>query len=345
MEVSGIGNKHMEFCKPAQDGFRVVEQFEKEFAYALGIKHCIAVNSGYTALFMALKAIGVKEGDEVIVPDFTMIATANAVEMCGAKPVFVDCEYETGNIEVGKIREKLTTKTKAIIPVHIYGHPAEMDEIKKLAEESDIWVIEDAAEAHGALYKDQMAGTIGDMGCFSFYHNKIISTGEGGAIVTNNDALAEELRGLRSYKFERGYLHKGFGWSFRMNPYGAIEGLRNIKNFNKLIERRRQIADYYDEHLTDWVVKPVERSYVQSVYWMYGIKVGSHKMALQEHLAKRDVPTRDFFLPMRGQPMYLDIGDSVAWRIHREGLLLPSMPTLDEGELKKVVDAINEFAE
>lgn len=333
----------MDFCKPAQDGFRVVEQFEKEFAYYLGIKNCVAVNSGYTALFLALHAIGVKEGDEVIVPDFTMIATAHAVKMCGATPVFVDVEYETGNIDVKKIEEKITDKTVAIIPVHIYGHPAEMDEIMAIAEKHDLWVIEDAAEAHGALYKGKLAGTIGDIGCFSFYHNKIISTGEGGGIVTESDVLAEKLRGLRSYNFERGYLHKGMGWSYRMNPYGAIEGLRQIKDIDKLITQRRQICYNYNKNLSEFVVKPIERSYVRSVSWMYAIKVGKHKVAMQEHLAKRGVPTRDCFLPMRKQPMYFEEGDSVAMQIHKEGLLLPSMPTLDEGEIQIVVSAINEF--
>lgn len=342
---------NIEFCPPAKQGFEAVEKFEQAFAQKIGVKHCIAVNSGYTALFLTLWAMGIREGDEVIVPNFTMVATANAVLACGAHPVFVDVELETGNISAQSVEKAITTNTKAIIPVHIYGHPADMDALRLVCGGRKIAIIEDAAEAHGAEYKGKKAGTLADAGCFSFYANKVISTGEGGAITTDDDALASELRKLRSYSFAEGYLHSGIGWSFRMNPYGAREGTAEIEYMDDIIARKREIAMLYSKQLQmpqfdqELNPLPLEHPGVKSVYWMYGIRT-DRKKKLREYLEKCGIATREFFAPMDMQPhlryQESDPGSN-AYRLWRTGVLLPSMPDLTNEQLTYICEKINEF--
>jgi perosamine synthetase len=206
---------------------RYVEEFEDKFAKYCGCKYGVSTTSGTTALHLALASLNIKKEDEVIIPAPTMIATAFAVIYCGAKPVLVDAESETWNIDVNKIGEKITEKTKAIMPVHIYGHPSDMDPVMKLAKEHELYVVEDAAEAHGAEYKGRKAGGIGDIGCFSFYANKIITTGEGGMIVTNDEKIAEKARSLKDLAFskERRFLHTDLGFNYRMTNIQAAIGL------------------------------------------------------------------------------------------------------------------------
>ena len=205
---------------------KYVEEFEKKFANYCGCKYGIATTNGTTALHLALVSLGVGKGDEVIIPSFTMIATMFAIIYCGAKPVLVDAERETWNIDVDKIEEKVTNKTKVIMPVHIYGHPCDMDVILKVAKKHNLYVVEDAAEAHGADYKGKKAGGIGNIGCFSFYANKIITTGEGGMVVTNDKEIAERAKSLKDLAFPKGkriYLHSRVGYNYRMkNIHAAI---------------------------------------------------------------------------------------------------------------------------
>lgn len=324
------------FCPPAKKAYRTVEEFENKFAEKVGVKHAVAVNSGFSALFVALWVAGVRAGDEVIVPDFTMIATAHAVRMCGATPVFSEVKI-CGNIDVEDAESRITDRTKAIIPVHIYGKLADMEAVRELGKRHDVWVIEDSAEAHGAVG----AGSSGDMGCFSFYSNKIISTGEGGAITTNDDALAEELKKVRSYYFEDSYLHKGMGWGFRMNQYGAEEGIRNLAKWDELIQRRSEIARFYNDNLKNVILPDQE---VGRVYWMYGIRT-NQKLNLKSWLLEKGIETRDMFYPMHLQPMYKNDDPALvnAEILFRTGLLLPIMPSLDEGELQIIADAVNSF--
>ena len=191
-----------------------VAQFEDAFAKKFGVKHAIAVANGTAALHVALVSLGITSGDEVIVPAFTMAASWMAVMYTGATPIFVDCETETYNIDVNKITEKITSRTKAIMPVHIYGHPCEMDPIIALAKKHSLFVVEDAAEAHGATYNGSLAGTMGDIGCFSFYANKIITTGEGGMIITINDKTAEKCKKIKDLHLsEKRFIHDGLGYS------------------------------------------------------------------------------------------------------------------------------------
>jgi perosamine synthetase len=325
------------FCKPCKDAFAVVERFETEFARRIGVKYCIAVNSGYSALFLALKAIGVGSGDEVIVPDFTMIATANAVHECGARPVFVDVDHR-GNIDVDKI--KIAKKTKAIIGVHVYGHPFNAEKIKKLCKYYGIHLIEDAAEGHGARTPVGNVGALGTAGCFSFYTNKIISTGEGGAITTNDKAIAEQVRKLRSYCFTSGYEHSEIGYGFRMNPYGAQHGIKMLREWNKHTKARIKIANWYNTYIQHGT-KPYEDTGYTNVYWMYGLIV-ERKNELRKHLLSHGVETRDFFYPMSLQKPYGGkLVGSRALYLHENGILLPTM--VKHSDVKRISMLINSF--
>lgn len=321
----------------------LTELFEKEFAKKIGMKHCVAVNSGGSSLFLTLWALGIRSGDEVIVPDYTFVATANCVLQCEANPIFVDIEPDTGNIDVSKIEEKITYRTRAIIPVHIYGHPCEMDKILDLATKYHLHVVEDAAEAHGALYKGKPVGSLGDVNCFSFFGNKVITTGDGGAVCTNNDKLTEEIRALRAYCQEDGYFHPKLGWSMEMSSLQAAFGLGQLDRWNKLIEGRRKNAVYYSKHLSDLVEIPTEKDYAFSVFWMYWIKT-DRKEELAEFLRKKGIETKPAFYPLHRQPFLREkkkypVTDRFAKRV----LCLPSSSDLTKKEQDYVIKAIKEF--
>lgn len=328
---------------------KYVELFEKAFVRRFGVKYAVAVNSGGSALFLALWALGLRAGDEVITPTFTMVATANAVAQCGAKPILVDCE-ENGNIDVAKIEEKITRKTKAIIPVHIYGHPCDMDEIRAMAKKYKLFVIEDACEAHGALYKNKLAGTFGDAGCFSFYANKIITAGEGGMIITNNKTLYKKLIKLRAYYISdrRHFWHEHLAWNLRMSSLEAALGLAQLERFDELVGLRRANARYYTEKmsdLSDYLIFPSEKPNVKSVFWMYGLvlKKGSRD-SLMKFLEKNGVETRTFFFPMHWQPIYKENGSyPMANRLGKNGLYLPSSSHLTKKEKDKVIKLVKDF--
>lgn len=319
--------------------------FEEAFARKFGVRHAVAVNSGGSALFLALWALGVRAGDEVILPAFTMVATAGAVTQCGATPVFVDSEPDTGNIDVAKIEAKITPRTRAIVPVHIYGHPCDMDAIRALARDYALWVVEDAAEAHGALHKGQLAGTFGDAGCFSFYANKLITTGEGGMIVTNDDKLAYRLRGCRAYDFDetKHFWHKHLAWNLRMSALEAAVGRAQLERLDDLVEARRWNARYYRERLEGRVQVLTEKAYARSVWWMFGILVRDRRTrdGLMEFLAAEGIETRTFFLPMNQQPVYKTAEPfPVADDLGDRGLYLPSSSHLTAEEKDAVVRAV-----
>lgn len=324
-----------------------VRRFEEAFAARFGIRNAVAVNSGGSALFLALWTLGIRE-HEVIVPTFTMVATAGAVTQCGAKPVFVDSEPGTCNIDVEKIEEKINRHTKAIVPVHIYGHPCDMDAIRTIANKYGLFVVEDAAEAHGALYKGRLAGILGDAGCFSFYANKIMTTGEGGMIVTGNDELANRIRHARAYDFdeEKHFWHKSLAWNLRMSALEAALGRAQLERLDELIGMRQRNARYYRERLEGLVEFLQEKDYATSVCWMFGILTRSRdeRDGLMAHLAMREIETRTFFLPMHCQPVYKsnerfpvaeDLGD--------RGLYLPSSSHLSDAQKDTVIGAVREF--
>ena len=336
---------------------KYVEEFEENFAGYCWCKYGVSTTSGTTALHLALESLNIKKGDEVIIPASTIIATAFAVLYCGATPVLVDAEQETWNTNVDQVEEKITNRTKAILPVHIYGHPCDMDPIMKLARERDLYVVEDAAEAHGAEYKGRKAGGIGDVGCFSFYANKIITTGEGGMVVTNDEEIAERAKSLRNLCFpkeKRVYLHSGVGYNYRMTNIQAAIGLAQFEKIDELAEMRRRNAHLYNECLKDieGITLPVEKEWAKNVYWMYSILIedefGITRDELMMELEKRGIETRTFFIPMHEQPVFQKMGlfkgerYPVAEELARKGMYLPSSSGLKEEEIGYISDSIKE---
>ena len=333
-----------------------VVEFEEKFSRFCNAEHGIATSSGTTALHLALVALGIGKGDEVIMPTLTMIATANPVIFSGATPVFVDSEPITYNIDVGEIEAKITDKTRAIMPVHIYGHPVDMDPLLEIAEKHNLYVIEDAAEAHGAEYKKKTVGCLGDVGCFSFYTNKIITTGEGGMVVTNNDEIADRLNSLRdlAHSKEKRYLHYEIGFNYRMTNLQAAIGLAQMEKIHEYVVARRNNANLYNSLLKDLkgVTLPPETSWAKNIYWLYSILVeddfGVERDQLIGALEEKGIETRPFFIPMHQQPVFRSMGlvhgkFPVADELYRKGLCLPSGSSLKECDIRYVCSAIGEI--
>jgi perosamine synthetase len=330
-----------------------ITKFEEGFSRYCGAKFGVSTTSGTTALHLALASLGIKTGDQVVIPSFTMIATANAVTYVGAMPVLVDSELDTWNIDVSKIEGKITKKTKAIIVVHTYGHPVDMAPILEIAEKKSLYVIEDAAEAHGAEYMGKKVGALGDVGCFSFYANKIITTGEGGMLVTNNEELAERARLLRdqAYEEKRRFLHRFVGFNYRMTNLQAAIGLAQLEKIDDFVNLRRSNAHYYNSLLedVDGLVLPPEAKWAKNVYWMYSVLIkpefGIKRDKLMTILLKKyGVETRPFFYPIHLQPAYSDLfkGETypVADELSERGINLPSGNTLSKEQIEYIVDAI-----
>ncbi len=331
---------------------RYVREFEEKFSAYCGAKYGIATSSGTTALHLALATIGLKKGDEVIIPSFTMIATANAVTYTGAKPVIVDSEPNYWNIDTNKIEQKINKKTKAIVPVHTYGHPADMDLILDLAEDHGLYTVEDAAEAHGAEYKGNKTGGLGDMGCFSFYANKIITTGEGGMIVTNNEMLAKKARTLRAHAFseDRHFWHRYVGFNYRMSNLQAAVGLAQLERIEEFVKIRRKNARFYNSLLADaeGITLPPEAKWAKNVYWMYSVLIenafGIGRDEMMKRLENTGIETRTFFYPIHVQPIYAKRYRNkkfpVADELSRKGVNLPSGTTLEKEQIEYIVKCI-----
>lgn len=330
---------------------RFVDEFEAGFSRYCGVRFGITTNSGTTALHLALATLGIGENDEVIIPAFTMISTANAVSYLGARPVLVDVEPETWNMNPDKIEEKITARTKAIIPIHTYGHPAQMDRIMSIARKHDCVVVEDAAEAHGARYRGRKVGSFGKIASFSFYANKIITTGEGGMAVTDDEELAERARTLRNYGFteERHFWHKVMGFSYRMTNLQAAIGLGQLEKIDELLQARIEHARLYNSLLRDvpGIKTPPRAEYAEPVYWMYGILVekefGLSRDELRRTLAEGGVETRSFFIPIHLQPIYSHLYSEefpVSEELGSKGLYLPSSSGLKPEEIEYICGLI-----
>ncbi|MBL7147192.1 MAG: DegT/DnrJ/EryC1/StrS family aminotransferase, partial [Nanoarchaeota archaeon] len=287
-----------------------VTKFENTFSRYCGMKHGIAVANGTVALHVALEALGIKKGDEVIIPSLTFVATANAVKYTGAKPVFVDSEPRTWNIDPEKIEEKITPRTKAIIPVHLYGHPCDMGRITEIAEKHDLAIIEDAAEAHGAEYKGKKIGSLSAISCFSFYGNKILTTGEGGMCLTNDEKLVEKMRQLKDHGMSanRRYYHLQMGYNYRLTNIQAAIGLAQLEKLEETIAIKRKNVQLYNSLLRNikGITLPVEESWAKNVYWLYSILIEKdYKLKRDElmlKLKKEGIETRPFFLPLHQMP-------------------------------------------
>jgi len=331
-----------------------IEKFESTFAKKVGAKYGVGVLNGTVALHLALAALDIGPGDEVIIPTFTMIATPNSVRYTGAKPVLVDSELKTWNIDPSKIEEKITKRTKAIMPVHTYGHPCDMDAIMKIARKHGLYVVEDAAEAHGAIYKGRKIGSIGDAACFSFYANKIITTGEGGMVTTNDKKLAEKMQLLKNHAFshERHFWHKLLGFNYRMTNIQAAIGLAQTENFERLSNKRIENAMLYNSLLKEIeeITLPPSTRGMKNVYWMYGILLKNWSRVtrdtLRYELANRGIETRTFFIPIHRQPVY------EGWfkgnypnseYLCTNGLYLPSSTSLTEKQVRYVAGTIKEI--
>lgn len=335
---------------------KYIDQFEKKFSEYCGVSHGISCSNGTAALHLALASLGIGPGDEVILPTFTMIASCNAILYAGAKPVLVDSELETWNLDINQIEEKITPKTKAIMVVHTYGHPVDMDKVKALAEKHSLFIIEDAAEAHGAEYKGKKAGSLGDISAFSFYANKIISSGEGGMVLTNSEKLAERAGKLRNHFFgQPRFLHQDMGYNYRLTNIQAAIGLAQLEKIDEFVEARRKNAALYNQLLKNisGIITPPEASWAKNVYWMYGLlieeKFGLSMPQLREELFKKGIDTRTFFIGMHHQPVYQksdprfpDISGNYPCsdRLEKSGLYLPSSSSLTEAQIKHITETI-----
>ncbi len=332
-----------------------IPEFEHRFAEFCDAKYGISCNNGTVALHLALATLGLEPEDEVILPAFTMIATINAVTYCGATPVLVDSEPTYWQLDVEQVAAKITPRTKAIIPVHTYGHPVDMDPLLALADKHGIVVIEDAAESHGAEYKGRRTGGLGRAGVFSFYGNKIITTGEGGMITTSDETLARLAWNLRDHAFshERHFWHKFVGFNYRMTNLQAAVGLAQAEQLDTFVVARRRNAALYTERLTGipGITTPPEASWAKNVFWMYGILVnedayGMNRDQLRQVLAENGVETRTFFIPMHCQPVYWQQFKGqrfpVAEQLCKQGFYLPSASSLSLAEIEHVTGVIGD---
>jgi len=329
---------------------KYVTEFEKSFAEFCGVKHALSCANGTVALHLPLLAYGIGEGDEVIVPTFTYIATANAVKYCGATPVLVDCESETWNIDPELIEAKITNKTKGIIVVHLYGHPVNMDPILKIAKKYNLFVIEDAAEAHGAEYTGKKVGSIGQVGTFSFFGNKIISTGEGGMITTNDDELAAKMKLLRGQGMDpqRRYWFNVIGYNYRMTNTQAAIGLGQIENIDWHLAMRQKVASAYIEALSSYselfTLQP-QMSWAKHSYWMVSVLLADNVRISRDELLKLleadGIETRPLFYPMHQMPPYYEestypVSDWISVR----GLNIPTNALLTDSDIKYICERL-----
>jgi len=331
-------------------GDRVVE-FEKKFADFCGSNHAVAINNGTAALHAALLAAGIGPGDEVIVPAFTFVATASAVAMCGAKPVFADVDEKTFNISPQQVTEKITPKTKAVIGVHLFGQPCDIEALQEICESKNLKFIEDAAQAHGALYKNARTGSFGHLACFSFYATKNMITGEGGMVTTSDKAYNERLRLLINHGQSEKYLHTILGYNYRMTDIGAALGLVQLKKLEKLNLRRRKNAEFYNASLS---VKGLSLPFVGSarnhVYHQYVIRLTEEfpmtRLAFIEYLKAKGIGSAIHYpIPLHRQPLF-GLGNDpdpcpVSTSLAGSVLSLPVHPLLDQKELAYICDTIN----
>jgi len=331
---------------------KYVSRFETTFAEFCGCQYGVATFNGTIALHLVLAALNIGPGDEVVVPSLTFVSTANAVTYTGAKPVFVDSELETWNIDPKAIEAAITPRTRASIPVHLYGHPVDMDAINAIAEAHDLIVVEDAAEAHGACYKGRQAGSLGRAAIFSFMGNKIITTGEGGAVVTNDQALAERCFFLENHARypDNPYWHLEIGFNYRMTNLQAALGLAQLEQIDEFIAIRRRNAAHYMARLREvaGITCPPQAPWAENVYWMFAPLIepefGLDRDTVMGRLREKGIESRPFFYPIHTMPMY-NTGQSlpVAESLSARGINLPSGTNLTEEQIDYICQALIEI--
>jgi perosamine synthetase len=336
-----------------------IEAFEGRWADYCGRKHGVAVANGTVALQVAVALLDLRPGDEVIMPTFTIISCALPVVLAGAIPVLVDSDPQTWTMDVAQVEARITSRTRAIMPVHVYGHPVDMDPLLEIARRHGLAIVEDAAEAHGAEYRGRRAGSFGAASTFSFYANKLLTTGEGGMLLVDDDELAERARRLRNLGFQPGrrFLHAELGFNFRLTNMQAALGLAQIERMDSIVARKRRMGHDYTERLSEvpGLELQVQQPWARGVYWMYGLVVredtGLDAAEFARRLAARGVETRPFFLGMHEQPVLREMGlfagerYPVAERIARQGLYLPSGLSLDEAQIAEVCAIVREVLE
>lgn len=335
-----------------------VAEFEQKFAERVGRKHAIAVSNGTCALDCAVAALDIGPGDEVILPTFTIISCITEIMRVGAIPVLVDVELDTWNMDVSQIEAKITSRTKAIMVVHIYGLPVDMDPVLKIADRHGLRVIEDAAESHGQNYKGVSCGSFGDISTFSFYPNKHVTTGEGGMVVTDDDGLAEICRELRNlcFKPEQRFVHDRLGWNMRLTNLQAAIGLAQLEQLDRFIAIKREMGQLYTEllcHCDNLQLPPPGTSYAENHYWVFGVLLnpgaGLNAKQVMSRLQESGVGTRPFFYPMHLQPVLRERGLFAndrypnAEHIAENGFYLPSGLALTREEIISSANALLEI--
>jgi perosamine synthetase len=334
-----------------------VKQFEKECAARFGRKYGVAVCNGTAALDVAVEALEIGPGDEIVMPAFTIISCIGQVIRAGATPVLVDSDPLTWNMDVSQLEAKINTRTKAIMVVHIYGLPVDMEPILNLASKYGLKVMEDAAEVQGQTYRGRPCGSFGDVSTFSFYANKHISTGEGGMILTDDSRIAEECRSLRNLCFQakKRFVHERLGWNFRITNLQAALGMAQLERLEEHVKRKRRMGKRYTELLAglSGVDLPLHRTdYAENIYWVYGLvldeSLGLNAEEVMRRLAQKGIGNRPFFCPMHMQPvlrrMGLFVGESypVAEKLYRQGFYIPSGLALTDGQMDQVIAAVRE---
>jgi perosamine synthetase len=348
-DLSGNEAKYVQECVEStwiSSAGRFIPAFEAAFAEFCQVNHAVATNNGTTALHLALVALDIGPGDEVIVPTLTYVATANAVRYCGATPVLADCEPEGMTLGVDDVRSRITSRTKAIIPVHLYGHAADMESLNVLAGQHGIAVVEDAAEAHGARVRGKRVGSLGACGAFSFFGNKIITTGEGGAVTTDDTDLATKLRLFRGQGMdtERRYWFPVVGYNYRMTNIAAAIGLAQLEGIEHNLAVRQEILRRYNSRLSEYsfISTPTQPPWSESVNWLYTVRLDVATAEMRDqgalHLARSGIETRPVFYPLHQMPPYYDneraypVADACA----RQGLTLPTHTHLDEDDIQLI---------
>jgi perosamine synthetase len=334
---------------------KYISKFETDFASFCDADYAISTTNGTTALHVALASLDITAGDEVLVQTLTNMASVFSICYTGATPIPVDVTYDTCNIDSDLIESKITHKTKAIVVVHLFGHPVDMDPIMAIAKKHNIYVLEDCAEAHGALYKDRKVGSIGDIGCFSFYANKLMTTGEGGMVVTNNLNIANRVQNLHSLSYGSGkdkFLHDEIGYNYRMSNIIAAVGCAQMQCIDQVIDMKRQIAFSYSNNLklVGNLQLPVELPYAKNVYWMYHVILTGSAKGFREEIMKElssfGIETRESFTPFNMQSIFIKKGIvkeedcPVANNIGENGFYLPSGPVLSNDEIEYISSSL-----
>ena len=330
---------------------KYVQKFEDKFAASTGVKFATSCSSGTTALHLSLLALGIGEGDEVIVPSFTYIASVNAITYTGATPVFVDCKSDTWQLDPTHVKNKITPKTKAIMVVHLYGHAAEMYDIQEIAREDNLFIVEDCAEAFGTKYCGEHVGQFGDIAAYSFFGNKTITTGEGGMVVTNNETLYERALKLKGQGLakHREYWHDTVGYNYRMTNIQAAIGCAQLDTAEETLKKKRRIAQEYISHFKDTKIGwQQEAANVWHSYWMFSVTMNiteERRSQIRDFLLKhRGIETRPLFYPVHTMPMYCNKYTMlpVSERLHRTGFNIPSYPDLESSQIKYISESIKE---